>query len=84
MTATDFEIIEAEWPEDSSPSRKAITDFLASDLQIAEIKGDKEFLQNVRRMGRTNADLKNKVEFKAQNNRLFIRRKELHDPTTTG
>lgn len=80
MTDTAFEVIEAEWPDETPATKQAVLDFLNSSLDTAEIKGDKEFLQNVRRVARTNADLKGQVEMRMKEGRLFVRRKQL---TTT-
>jgi len=76
MAAIDFEIVEVDsWPDDIPPPKKAILKFLASDLDVAEIKGPKEFLVNVRRASKSNKELTDKVELKMVNNRMFIRRK---------
>jgi hypothetical protein len=76
MASTEYEIIDAEWPEHVSASRKALIDFLASGKQVAEIKGNKTFLANVRRVARTNSDFNKKIEFRMRENRLFVRRRE--------
>lgn len=76
MTATNFEIVEADWPDDVPASKKAILNFLDSGMKSAVIKGEKDFLNNVRRAARSNEELNSKVELKMKDNVLHIRLKD--------
>jgi hypothetical protein len=74
MTSVEYEIIDAEWPESTPATTKAIRDFIATDKKVAEIKGDKEFLINVRRTAKSKDEFRNVVEVTVKEGRLWIRR----------
>lgn len=77
MVTTNFEIVEVDsWPDDVPAPKKAILNFLAKNIPVAEIKGPKDFLVNVRRAAKASKELSDQVELKMMNNRMYIRRKD--------
>jgi hypothetical protein len=74
MINIDYEIVDAEWPESTPATTKAIRDFVATGKPVAEIKGDKEFLINVRRAAKSKEEFRNTVEVTVKDGRLWIRR----------
>jgi hypothetical protein len=73
MVTSEYEIVEAEWPDNVPATKKALQDFLKSGLKSGEIKGNKEFLLNVRRAAKANAEIDAKIELRMADNRLFAR-----------
>jgi len=72
----NYSIVEAEWPERESATKKALREFIASGLRSGEIKGNKDFLVNVRRAARTHDEFRQLVELRMVDGRMYVRRKD--------